>query len=277
MTPAEMAILVSLMNTKPGSSMNSSEYSRLFDDNSSNLIDALTGKVAQPYQAEEVDEDAITRRYAPNLSGILNSNFYKPDSIERQMITWIGSGKPLDLVKRETIDELKAQGKSTKSKDPYFKSLLALSDTLFDEHYAASAKIEDARSSSQEKLEKRKQASPYFGSGIPDPADYSGIGYQELIRKMEPVTARLAKRYAPSEGTDPKYQAGRDRVNSEKAAQAHDSLLAIRKMFQDDSVREAGIAQRDLSNNAMMKKIVLMKVMENPKLLTNPVIKSYLG
>ena len=94
---------------------------------------------------------------------------------------------------------------------------------------------------------------------------------------MEPIIARISQTYAPIEGTDPKYAAGRERVNAERTQKAMDAAERIRSKVAGNYDKKAAASQRDKSTNAMLQRTILMMAMENPRLLQNPVVQSFLG
>ena len=277
MTPEQIAALFSALNGKKGGQMSSGDIGRIFSPDFNAMAGAMKGGPVDAYEAEPVDEMALWQRNAPNWHGVESGDFYKPESIERTATASIRQGKPLVLVQRDLADALKAQGQSTNPKDPYYKELLALSKTLFDEYHTTSGKVKDAYSDANVALKKKKESSDYAKGGIPDPADYQRMDERQQTLAMEPIIARIAQTYAPIEGTDPKYAAGRERVNAERTQKAMDSAERIRSKVAGNYDKKAAASQRDKSTNAMLQRTILMMAMENPRLLQNPVVQSFLG
>lgn len=279
MTSEEMAAFISMLNGRAGGQMSASDVSRPFNPDFTTFVNAMTGGVADPYEEDPIDEMGIMSRYAPELRGVESGNFYKAESLEPRIAGWVRQGKPLTLIQQEIRAALKADGKSTDSKDPYYDDMLNLSKTLYKEYYDATGKVEEARSESKAAFAKKKADSQYAKAGVADPSDYSRITDEQLKFQMEPIIARAAKMYAPIMADHPKdkYAAGRARVNAERTQQAFDNLEAVRSQVQASANKRAGLAQRDKSNNDIMKRTVMMLAMENPTLLSNPAIKSFLG
>ena len=282
MTSEEMAAFISMLNGKVGGQMSAADIGRPFNPDFSAFANAIGGGVADPYEEDPIDVASIWKRNAPDYGGVTSGKFYKPQSLEPRIAGWISEGKPLTLIQQEIRQALEDDNKSTDSKDPYYKDMLSLSETLYKQYNAATAAEEDARSESRAALVKKKADSPYAKAGIADPSDYSKITDEQLKFAMEPIIARVSARYAPSArpgspGMPDKYAAGRQRVNEERTQGAFDSAERIRTRLERQFNKEAGLAQRDKSNNDIMKKTVLMLALENPTLLSNPAIKSILG
>ena len=279
MTSEEMAAFISMLNGKVGGQMSASDVSRPFSPDFTTFVNAMKGGVADPYEEDPIDEIGIMSRNAPELRGVESGNFYKAESLEPRIAGWVRQGKPLTLIQQEIRAALKADGKSTDSKDPYYDDMLNLSKTLYKEYYAATGEVEKARSESKAALAKKKADSEYAKAGIADPSDYSKITEDQLKFAMEPIISRISARYAPIMADNPKdkYAAGRNRVNTERTEKAFDSAERLRAQHRAIVDKQSGLAQRDKSNNDIMKRTVMMLAMENPTLLSNPAIKSILG
>lgn len=279
MTSEEMAAFISMLNGKVGGQMSAGDVSRPFNPDFTTFVNALKGGVADPYEEDPIDEMGIMSRYAPELRGVESGNFYKAESLEPRIAGWVRQGKPLTLIQQEIRAALEADGKSTDSKDPYYDDMLNLSKTLYKEYYDATGKVEEARSGAKAALAKKKADSEYAKAGIADPSDYSKITEDQLKFAMEPIISRISARYAPIMADHPKdkYAAGRNRVNTELTEKAFDSSERVRARLQTQLDKESGLAQRDKSNNDIMKRTVMMLAMDNPTLLSNPVFKSFLG
>lgn len=125
-----------------------------------------------------VDEDAIRQANAPQWTAMANFQEYAEDDVEPKILHWIAAGLPLSQVYKKIAEELKAQGKPSKSKDENVKQLNNLAETLFKEYSGANAEIQKARTKSLEN-------SPYTKLGISDPSDYP-VASAENIPQLYP-------------------------------------------------------------------------------------------
>ena len=302
MDPQLLAMLVASMapRTKSGSNITQSDI-----DPFQQLI--LSQFMGVPSQ-KPVDEDMIRRMEAPQWTAISNYGEYTEEDIEPKIQQFILAGLPLSQVEKSIKEELKKTGKASKDN---LKSANDLAKDLYTEFVNANNKIQQAKTKSFESSPYTKMGisdpSDYPTASVEDtvelyPELFANVASQNRYRTFgKPVDVETGKqikgaKYQPRTLGDEQFLAlqrsvqktkpgssvkldtkGVEAMNKFREAQKAADLASLAQVKQRNANTQLRQSAEQKSANELMKRIVLTKVIDNPKLFANPEVQKILG
>ena len=302
MDPQLLALLVGALapQTKSGSNITQSDI----DPFQQLILSQLMGTPSQ----KPVDEDMIRRMEAPQWTAISNYGEYTEEDLEPKIQQFIMAGLPLSQVEKSIKEELKKTGKASKDN---LKSANALAKELYSEFVNANNKIQEAKTKSFESSPYTKMGisdpSDYPTASVEDtvslyPEMFANLAsqnrYRAFAKPVDPITSKEVKgaKYEPRTRGDEQFLALQRSVQKTKpgsSVKLDNKCVEAMSKFREsqkaaDIAAVAQIKQRNTntqlrqdaeqkSANELMKRIVLTKVIDNPKLFTNPEVQKILG
>ena len=302
MDPQLLAMLVAAMapRTRSGSNITQSDI-----DPFQQLI--LSQFMGVPSQ-KPVDEDMIRRMEAPQWTAISNYGEYTEEDIEPKIQQFILAGLPLSQVEKSIKEELKKTGKASKDN---LKSANDLAKNLYTEFVNANNKIQQAKTKSFESSPYTKMGisdpSDYPTASVEDtvslyPELFENLASQNRYRTFaKPVDAETGKqikgaKYQPRTLGDEQFLAlqrsvqktkpgssvkldtkGVEAMNKFREAQKAADLASLAQVKQRNVNTQLRQSAEQNSAKELMKRIVLTKVIDNPKLFANPEVQKILG
>lgn len=302
MDPQLLAMLVAAMapRTRSGSNITQSDI-----DPFQQLI--LSQFMGVPSQ-KPVDEDMIRRMEAPQWTAISNYGEYTEEDIEPKIQQFILAGLPLSQVEKSIKEELKKTGKASKDN---LKSANDLAKDLYTEFVNANNKIQQAKTKSFESSPYTKMGisdpSDYPTASVEDtvslyPELFENLASQNRYRTFgKPVDVETGKqikgaKYQPRTLGDEQFLAlqrsvqktkpgssvkldtkGVEAMNKFREAQKAADLASLAQVKQRNVNTQLRQSAEQKSANELMKRIVLTKVIDNPKLFANPEVQKILG
>ena len=302
MDPQLLALLVGALapQTKSGSNITQSDI----DPFQQLILSQLMGTPSQ----KPVDEDMIRRMEAPQWTAISNYGEYTEEDIEPKIQQYIMAGLPLSQVNKLIKEELQKKGKASKEN---LKTTSALSKELYSEFVNANNKIQQAKTKSFESSPYTKlgvsDPSDYPTASVEDtvslyPELFENLASQNRYRAFaKPVDAATSKeikgaKYEPRTLGDEQFLAlqrsvqktkpgssikldtkGVEAMNKFREAQKASDLASLARTQQRNTNTQLRQSAEQKSSNDLLKRIVLTKVLDNPKLFTNPEVQKILG
>ena len=302
MDPQLLAMLVAAMapKTKSGSNISQSDI----DPFQQLIISQLMGTPSQ----KPVDEDMIRRMEAPQWTAISSYGEYTEEDIEPKIQQFILAGLPLTQVEKSIKEELKKTGRASKDN---LKSANDLAKDLYTEFVNANNKIQQAKTKSFESSPYTKMGisdpSDYPTASLEDtvslyPEMFANLAsqnrYRAFAKPVDPITSKEVKgaKYEPRTRGDEQFLAlqrsvqktkpgssvkldtkGVEAMNKFREAQKASDLASLAQVKQRNTNTELRQSAEQKSANELMKRIVLTKVIDNPKLFANPEVQKILG
>jgi hypothetical protein len=255
-----------------------------------------------------VDEDMIRRMEAPQWTAISNYGEYTEEDIEPKIQQFILAGLPLSQVEKSIKEELKKTGKASKDN---LKSANDLAKDLYTEFVNANNKIQQAKTKSFESSPYTKMGisdpSDYPTASVEDtvslyPELFENLASQNRYRTFaKPVDTETGKqikgaKYQPRTLGDEQFLAlqrsvqktkpgssvkldtkGVEAMNKFREAQKAADLASLAQVKQRNVNTQLRQSAEQNSAKELMKRIVLTKVIDNPKLFANPEVQKILG
>jgi hypothetical protein len=268
------------------------------------ILSQLMGVPSQ----KPVDEDMIRRMEAPQWTAISNYGEYTEEDIEPKIQQFILAGLPLSQVEKSIKEELKKTGKASKDN---LKSANDLAKDLYTEFVNANNKIQQAKTKSFESSPYTKMGisdpSDYPTASVEDtvelyPELFANLASQNRYRTFgKPVDVETGKqikgaKYQPRTLGDEQFLAlqrsvqktkpgssvkldtkGVEAMNKFREAQKAADLASLAQVKQRNVNTQLRQSAEQKSTNELMKRIVLTKVLDNPKLFANPEVQKILG
>lgn len=302
MDPQLLALLVGALapQTKSGSNITQSDI----DPFQQLILSQLMGTPSQ----KPVDEDMIRRMEAPQWTAISNYGEYTEEDIEPKIQQYIMAGLPLSQVNKLIKEELQKKGKASKEN---LKTTSALSKELYSEFVNANNKIQEAKTKSFESSPYTKMGisdpSNYPTASVEDtvglyPEMFAKLAsqdrYQAFAKPVDPKTSKEIKgaKYEPRTQGDEQFLAlqrsvqktkpgssikldtkGVEAMNKFREAQKASDLASLARTQQRNTNTQLRQSAEQKSSNDLLKRIVLTKVLDNPKLFANPEVQKILG
>ena len=302
MDPQLLALLVGALapQTKSGSNITQSDI----DPFQQLILSQLMGTPSQ----KPVDEDMIRRMEAPQWTAISNYGEYTEEDLEPKIQQFIMAGLPLSQVEKSIKEELKKTGKASKDN---LKSANALAKELYSEFVNANNKIQQAKTKSFESSPYTKMGisdpSDYPTASVEDtvglyPEMFAKLAsqnrYRAFAKPVNPETSKEIKgaKYEPRTQGDEQFLAlqrsvqktkpgssikldtkGVEAMNKFREAQKASDLASLARTQQRNTNTQLRQGAEQKSANDLLKRIVLTKVLDNPKLFANPEVQKILG
>lgn len=302
MDPQLLALLVGALapQTKSGSNITQSDI----DPFQQLILSQLMGTPSQ----KPVDEDMIRRMEAPQWTAISNYGEYTEEDLEPKIQQFIMAGLPLSQVEKSIKEELKKTGKASKDN---LKSANALAKELYSEFVNANNKIQEAKTKSFESSPYTKMgiSDPlnYPTASVEDtvglyPEMFAKLAsqnrYRAFAKPVDPETSKEIKgaKYEPRTQGDEQFLAlqrsvqktkpgssikldteGVKAMNKFREAQKASDLASLARTQQRNTNTQLRQSAEQKSSNDLLKRIVLTKVLDNPKLFANPEVQKILG
>lgn len=302
MDPQLLALLVGALapQTKSGSNITQSDI----DPFQQLILSQLMGIPSQ----KPVDEDMIRRMEAPQWTAISNYGEYTEEDLEPKIQQFIMAGLPLSQVEKSIKEELKKTGKASKDN---LKSANALAKELYSEFVNANNKIQQAKTKSFESSPYTKMGisdpSDYPTASVEDtvglyPEMFAKLAsqdrYRAFAKPVNPETSKEIKgaKYEPRTQGDEQFLAlqrsvqktkpgssikldtkGVEAMNRFREAQKASDLASLARTQQRNTNTQLRQSAEQKSSNDLLKRIVLTKVLDNPKLFANPEVQKILG
>ena len=302
MDPQLLALLVGALapQTKSGSNITQSDI----DPFQQLILSQLMGTPSQ----KPVDEDMIRRMEAPQWTAISNYGEYTEEDLEPKIQQFIMAGLPLSQVEKSIKEELKKTGKASKDN---LKSANALAKELYSEFVNANNKIQEAKTKSFESSPYTKMGisdpSDYPTASVEDtvglyPEMFAKLAsqnrYRTFAKPVDPETSKEIKgaKYEPRTQGDEQFLAlqrsvqktkpgssikldtkGVEAMNKFREAQKASDLASLARTQQRNTNTQLRQSAEQKSSNDLLKRIVLTKVLDNPKLFANPEVQKILG
>ena len=302
MDPQLLALLVGALapQTKSGSNITQSDI----DPFQQLILSQLMGTPSQ----KPVDEDMIRRMEAPQWTAISNYGEYTEEDLEPKIQQFIMAGLPLSQVEKSIKEELKKTGKASKDN---LKSANALAKELYSEFVNANNKIQEAKTKSFESSPYTKMGisdpSDYPTASVEDtvglyPEMFAKLAsqnrYRAFAKPVDPETSKEIKgaKYEPRTQGDEQFLAlqrsvqkikpgssikldtkGVEAMNKFREAQKASDLASLARTQQRNTNTQLRQSAEQKSSNDLLKRIVLTKVLDNPKLFANPEVQKILG
>ena len=302
MDPQLLALLVGALapQTKSGSNITQSDI----DPFQQLILSQLMGTPSQ----KPVDEDMIRRMEAPQWTAISNYGEYTEEDLEPKIQQFIMAGLPLSQVEKSIKEELKKTGKASKDN---LKSANALAKELYSEFVNANNKIQEAKTKSFESSPYTKMGisdpSNYPTASVEDtvglyPEMFAKLAsqdrYRAFAKPVDPKTSKEIKgeKYEPRTQGDEQFLAlqrsvqktkpgssikldtkGVEAMNKFREAQKASDLASLARTQQRNTNTQLRQSAEQKSSNDLLKRIVLTKVLDNPKLFANPEVQKILG
>lgn len=302
MDPQLLALLVGALapQTKSGSNITQSDI----DPFQQLILSQLMGTPSQ----KPVDEDMIRRMEAPQWTAISNYGEYTKEDLEPKIQQFIMAGLPLSQVEKSIKEELKKTGKASKDN---LKSANALAKELYSEFVNANNKIQEAKTKSFETSPYTKMGisdpSDYLTASVEDtvglyPEMFAKLAsqnrYRAFAKPVDPETSKeiKGKKYEPRTQGDEQFLAlqrsvqktkpgssikldteGVKAMNRFREAQKASDLASLARTQQRNTNTQLRQRAEQKSSNDLLKRIVLTKVLDNPKLFANPEVQKILG
>ena len=302
MDPQLLALLVGALapQTKSGSNITQSDI----DPFQQLILSQLMGTPSQ----KPVDEDMIRRMEAPQWTAISNYGEYTEEDIEPKIQQFILAGLPLSQVEKSIKEELKKTGKASKDN---LKSANALAKDLYSEFVNANNKIQQTKTKSFENSPYTKMGisdpSDYPTASVEDtvgmyPEMFANLAsqnrYRAFAKPVNPETSKEVKgaKYEPRTQGDEQFLAlqrsvqktkpgssikldteGVKAMNKFREAQKASDLASLARTQQRNTNTQLRQSAEQKSSNDLLKRIVLTKVLDNPKLFANPEVQKILG
>ena len=302
MDPQLLALLVGALapQTKSGSNITQSDI----DPFQQLILSQLMGTPSQ----KPVDEDMIRRMEAPQWTAISNYGEYTEEDLEPKIQQFIMAGLPLSQVEKSIKEELKKTGKASKDN---LKSANALAKELYSEFVNANNKIQQAKTKSFESSPYTKMGisdpSDYPTASVEDtvglyPEMFAKLAsqnrYRAFAKPVDPETSKEIKgaKYEPRTQGDEQFLAlqrsvqkikpgssikldtkGVEAMNKFREAQKASDLASLARTQQRNTNTQLRQSAEQKSSNDLLKRIVLTKVLDNPKLFANPEVQKILG
>ena len=302
MDPQLLALLVGALapQTKSGSNITQSDI----DPFQQLILSQLMGTPSQ----KPVDEDMIRRMEAPQWTAISNYGEYTEEDLEPKIQQFIMAGLPLSQVEKSIKEELKKTGKASKDN---LKSANALAKELYSEFVNANNKIQEAKTKSFESSPYTKMGisdpSDYPTASVEDtvglyPEMFAKLAsqdrYRAFAKPVDPETSKeiKGKKYEPRTQGDEQFLAlqrsvqktkpgssikldteGVKAMNKFREAQKASDLASLARTQQRNTNTQLRQGAEQKSANDLLKRIVLTKVLDNPKLFANPEVQKILG
>ena len=302
MDPQLLALLVGALapQTKSGSNITQSDI----DPFQQLILSQLMGTPSQ----KPVDEDMIRRMEAPQWTAISNYGEYTEEDLEPKIQQFIMAGLPLSQVEKSIKEELKKTGKASKDN---LKSANALAKELYSEFVNANNKIQEAKTKSFESSPYTKMGisdpSDYPTASVEDtvglyPEMFAKLAsqdrYRAFAKPVDPETSKeiKGKKYEPRTQGDEQFLAlqrsvqktkpgssikldtkGVEAMNKFREAQKASDLASLARTQQRNTNTQLRQSAEQKSSNDLLKRIVLTKVLDNPKLFANPEVQKILG
>jgi hypothetical protein len=300
--PQLLALLVGALapQTKSGSNITQSDI----DPFQQLILSQLMGTPSQ----KPVDEDMIRRMEAPQWTAISNYGEYTEEDIEPKIQQFILAGLPLSQVEKSIKEELKKTGKASKDN---LKSANALAKDLYSEFVNANNKIQQTKTKSFENSPYTKMGisdpSDYPTASVEDtvgmyPEMFANLAsqnrYRAFAKPVNPETSKEVKgaKYEPRTQGDEQFLAlqrsvqktkpgssikldteGVKAMNKFREAQKASDLASLARTQQRNTNTQLRQSAEQKSSNDLLKRIVLTKVLDNPKLFANPEVQKILG
>jgi len=300
--PQLLALLVGALapQTKSGSNITQSDI----DPFQQLILSQLMGTPSQ----KPVDEDMIRRMEAPQWTAISNYGEYTEEDLEPKIQQFIMAGLPLSQVEKSIKEELKKTGKASKDN---LKSANALAKELYSEFVNANNKIQEAKTKSFESSPYTKMGisdpSNYPTASVEDavglyPEMFAKLAsqdrYRAFAKPVNPETSKEIKgaKYEPRTQGDEQFLAlqrsvqktkpgssikldtkGVEAMNKFREAQKASDLASLARTQQRNTNTQLRQSAEQKSSNDLLKRIVLTKVLDNPKLFANPEVQKILG
>jgi hypothetical protein len=300
--PQLLALLVGALapQTKSGSNITQSDI----DPFQQLILSQLMGIPSQ----KPVDEDMIRRMEAPQWTAISNYGEYTEEDLEPKIQQFIMAGLPLSQVEKSIKEELKKTGKASKDN---LKSANALAKELYSEFVNANNKIQQAKTKSFESSPYTKMGisdpSDYPTASVEDtvglyPEMFAKLAsqdrYRAFAKPVNPETSKEIKgaKYEPRTQGDEQFLAlqrsvqktkpgssikldtkGVEAMNRFREAQKASDLASLARTQQRNTNTQLRQSAEQKSSNDLLKRIVLTKVLDNPKLFANPEVQKILG
>jgi hypothetical protein len=286
--------------TKSGSNITQSDI----DPFQQLILSQLMGSPSQ----KPVDEDMIRRMEAPQWTAISNYGEYTEEDLEPKIQQFIMAGLPLSQVEKSIKEELKKTGKASKDN---LKSANALAKELYSEFVNANNKIQEAKTKSFESSPYTKMGisdpSNYPTASVEDtvglyPEMFAKLAsqdrYRAFAKPVDPKTSKEIKgeKYEPRTQGDEQFLAlqrsvqktkpgssikldtkGVEAMNKFREAQKASDLASLARTQQRNTNTQLRQSAEQKSSNDLLKRIVLTKVLDNPKLFANPEVQKILG
>ena len=302
MDPQLLALLVGALapQTKSGSNITQSDI----DPFQQLILSQLMGTPSQ----KPVDEDMIRRMEAPQWTAISNYGEYTEEDLEPKIQQFIMAGLPLSQVEKSIKEELKKTGKASKDN---LKSANALAKELYSEFVNANNKIQESKTKSFESSPYTKMGisdpSNYPTASVEDtvglyPEMFAKLAsqdrYRAFAKPVDPETSKEIKgaKYEPRTQGDEQFLAlqrsvqktkpgssikldtkGVEAMNKFREAQKASDLASLARTQQRNTNTQLRQSAEQKSSNDLLKRIVLTKVLDNPKLFANPEVQKILG
>ena len=302
MDPQLLALLVGALapQTKSGSNITQSDI----DPFQQLILSQLMGTPSQ----KPVDEDMIRRMEAPQWTAISNYGEYTEEDLEPKIQQFIMAGLPLSQVEKSIKEELKKTGKASKDN---LKSANALAKELYSEFVNANNKIQESKTKSFESSPYTKMGisdpSDYPTASVEDtvglyPEMFAKLAsqdrYRAFAKPVNPETSKEIKgaKYEPRTQGDEQFLAlqrsvqktkpgssikldtkGVEAMNKFREAQKASDLASLARTQQRNTNTQLRQSAEQKSSNDLLKRIVLTKVLDNPKLFANPEVQKILG
>ena len=302
MDPQLLALLVGALapQTKSGSNITQSDI----DPFQQLILSQLMGTPSQ----KPVDEDMIRRMEAPQWTAISNYGEYTEEDLEPKIQQFIMAGLPLSQVEKSIKEELKKTGKASKDN---LKSANALAKELYSEFVNANNKIQEAKTKSFESSPYTKMGisdpSDYPTASVEDtvglyPEMFAKLAsqdrYRAFAKPVDPETSKeiKGKKYEPRTQGDEQFLAlqrsvqktkpgssikldteGVKAMNKFRETQKASDLASLARTQQRNTNTQLRQGAEQKSANDLLKRIVLTKVLDNPKLFANPEVQKILG
>jgi len=300
--PQLLALLVGALapQTKSGSNITQSDI----DPFQQLILSQLMGTPSQ----KPVDEDMIRRMEAPQWTAISNYGEYTEEDLEPKIQQFIMAGLPLSQVEKSIKEELKKTGKASKDN---LKSANALAKELYSEFVNANNKIQESKTKSFESSPYTKMGisdpSNYPTASVEDtvglyPEMFAKLAsqdrYRAFAKPVDPETSKEIKgaKYEPRTQGDEQFLAlqrsvqktkpgssikldtkGVEAMNKFREAQKASDLASLARTQQRNTNTQLRQSAEQKSSNDLLKRIVLTKVLDNPKLFANPEVQKILG
>jgi len=300
--PQLLALLVGALapQTKSGSNITQSDI----DPFQQLILSQLMGTPSQ----KPVDEDMIRRMEAPQWTAISNYGEYTEEDLEPKIQQFIMAGLPLSQVEKSIKEELKKTGKASKDN---LKSANALAKELYSEFVNANNKIQESKTKSFESSPYTKMGisdpSNYPTASVEDtvglyPEMFAKLAsqdrYRAFAKPVNPETSKEIKgaKYEPRTQGDEQFLAlqrsvqktkpgssikldtkGVEAMNKFREAQKASDLASLARTQQRNTNTQLRQSAEQKSSNDLLKRIVLTKVLDNPKLFANPEVQKILG
>ena len=218
------------------------------------------------------------------------------------------AGLPLSQVEKSIKEELKKTGKASKDN---LKSANALAKELYSEFVNANNKIQEAKTKSFESSPYTKMGisdpSDYPTASVEDtvglyPEMFAKLAsqnrYRAFAKPVNPETSKEIKgaKYEPRTQGDEQFLAlqrsvqktkpgssikldteGVKAMNKFREAQQASDLASLARTQQRNTNTQLRQSAEQKSSNDLLKRIVLTKVLDNPKLFANPEVQKILG